>query len=81
LLGVTVKRKGRKPGSYKETGEELILSLLRKGKSLNGAEINAAWRMAGRPGICNHLISQMVTTGKLKRAVVRGERGGRYSIA
>jgi DNA-binding transcriptional regulator YiaG len=81
LLGVTVERKDRKPGSYKETGEELILSLLKRRKALTGAEINAEWRKSGRPGICNYLISQMVTTGKLKRTVVRGERGGRYSIA
>jgi DNA-binding transcriptional regulator YiaG len=81
LLGVTAKRKDLKPGSYKDTGEELILSLLKRRKALTGAEINAAWRRAGRPGICNYLISNMVTVGKLKRTVVRGERGGRYSMA
>jgi DNA-binding transcriptional regulator YiaG len=81
LLGVTVKRKDRKPGSYKVTGEELILSLLKSRKALTGAEINDAWRRAGRPGICNYLISNMVTAGKLKRVVVRGDRSGRYSIA
>jgi hypothetical protein len=48
------KRKDRKRGTYQETGEELMLSLLKTSTAITGAEIDAAWRSAGRPGICNY---------------------------
>ncbi|MGA2497948.1 MAG: helix-turn-helix transcriptional regulator [Tepidisphaeraceae bacterium] len=79
LLGAATERGPRKRGSYKQTGEELILSLLKKTKAMTSAEINAAWKKAGRPGICNYLISKLVAGRKLKMAKLKDGRGSQYS--
>ncbi|MFI5378544.1 MAG: helix-turn-helix transcriptional regulator [Tepidisphaerales bacterium] len=81
LLGGTVEREPGNRGSYKQTGEELILSLLKKRRAMTSAEINAAWKKAGRPGICNYLLSKMVAARKLKMQRLMEGRGSGYSVA
>jgi DNA-binding transcriptional regulator YiaG len=74
----TPNPKTGKRGTFKQTGEEMILGLLKGRKALTAAEINAAWTTQGRKGSAAVLLSKMTTAKKLKRAVVKGQRGGTY---
>jgi DNA-binding transcriptional regulator YiaG len=81
LLGGMAAQGPQKRQSYKQTGEELILSLLKKRKALTSAEINGVWKKAGRPGICNYLISKLVADKKLKMAKLEGATRSQYCAA
>ena len=81
LLGGTAEQGSTKRRSYKQTGEELILSLLKRKKTMTSAEINTAWKKAGRPGICNYLISKLVADKKLKMAKLKGAKRSQYRAA
>lgn len=69
----------RARGSYAQTAEQFILSLVKGSKANTTAEINAAWRKIGRPGKADNTITRMVKAGALKRGKLKGERGSSYS--
>src|SRR5262245_32033158 len=68
-VGKVDRRVGRRPkrgrGSYDQTAEEFVLSLL-KGKSLLTAQVNNAWREAGRKGVANNTLTKLVKLKQLK---------------
>ena len=72
--------KPKKRGTFKQTAEELILSLL-KGKKALTSELAAAWKKSGRGGKVDQPLSRMVAAKKLKRKPLGGKRGSEYSVA
>lgn len=72
-------RQTGKGGQFKQTGEEMILSLLKGRKTLMTSELGAAWKKAKRGGPVNSVLSNMVKVRTLKRTKVKGERGSRYA--
>lgn len=74
-------RPSSKRGKFKQTGEQLILSLVQRKASLATRDINQAWSREGRGGTADVLLGKMVKARKLKRTKVKGERSGRYSAA
>ena len=62
------------------TAEQFVLSLLGR-KAATSADINAAWRKAGRQGRADNTLSLMVKARKLQRARLKDGRGSRYSAA
>jgi transcriptional regulator with XRE-family HTH domain len=79
MLGGNSQGTVRQRGTYKQTAQEMILSLVKSRKATTGTAINAAWAKAGRPGKCDYVLSNMVSAGKLKRSKLKDERGSRYS--
>ena len=47
----------------------------------SAADVNKHWQGEGRGGKADNTLTKLVKDGKLKRHEVKGERGGRYSIA
>jgi transcriptional regulator with XRE-family HTH domain len=66
----------RQPGA-----EKLIMAIIGRRKKASTAEINRAWRKAGRPGRADNTLGRMIRTGRLKRLKVAGERGSLYTLA
>jgi DNA-binding transcriptional regulator YiaG len=71
----------RKRGTFKQTAEEMILSLLKGGKTLTTSELGAAWDEAGRGGVAADTLSKMVKDKKLVRKPVKAGRGSEYTRA
>lgn len=91
------KRRGRPPGRsggktsasrtrrrkrkhFGENAETFVLNLL-KGKELTTAQINKAWKKAGRGGVANNSLTTLAKQKKVKRSAVKGGRGSKYSVA
>ena len=72
-------RQTKKRGQFKQTGEEMILSLLKGRRVLTTSQLAVEWKKAKRGGPVNSVLSQMVKAKKLKRTKVKGERGSKYS--
>ncbi|MGA2498804.1 MAG: hypothetical protein ABSH20_13760 [Tepidisphaeraceae bacterium] len=77
LLGVSTESQR---GKYTQTAEEFIASLVKSRKAIRSAEINRAWKTAGRSGKADNTLSLMVKAGKLQRTKLRGERGSLYRV-
>ena len=75
-----VKAEGRKRKSYAVTAEQLVLGLV-KDRGATTAEINKAWKGAGRTGRADNTLNKMVKAGKLKREKLQGQKGSRYTQA
>ena len=76
-----MKRRRRRRGTFKQTAEQLVLSLLQGGKALTTAELTAAWKRAGRGGKVDNTLTKLVKSKKIKRRKVQGGRGSRYTLA
>lgn len=74
-------KKARKRGSFKVSAEQMILDLLKNGKTLSTTDIGAAWQKAGRAGSASATLGKLVTDGKVKREVVKGSRANNYTLA
>jgi len=74
------KPKTQKRGTFKQTGEEMILGLLKGRKAALGSKINAAWMKEGRKGTAAVLLSRMAKAKKLKMVKVKGQRGSQYQM-
>jgi DNA-binding transcriptional regulator YiaG len=70
--------KTQKRGKFTQSREEFILSLLKGRKSLTSAEINAAWKKAGRANNADNTLSLMVKAKKLKRMKLKVGKGSEY---
>jgi DNA-binding transcriptional regulator YiaG len=79
LLGVSTG--GTRRGSYSQTAEDFITSLVKSRKATTTGDINMAWRKSGRPAKADNTLSKMVAAKTLKRVKVKGVRGSRYSVA
>jgi len=72
-----VRRKRKK---YDQTAEQIVLGLV-KGKGATSAEINRAWKSAGRKGRADNTLNKMLKDGKLKRQKIKGAKGSNYTAA
>jgi hypothetical protein len=70
--------KASKRGTFKLTAQEFVSSLLQGRKVLTSAEINVAWKKAGRAGNADNTLSLMVKAKSLKRRKIEGQRGSEY---
>lgn len=73
------KKKARK--RFKQTAERAILSFVKRKGTPTTAEINTAWKRAGRGGTADTTLTKLVKDGKLKRENIKGAKGSRYSLA
>jgi hypothetical protein len=73
-------KRRRRRRRFAESADAFLLSLL-KAKPLTTAEVNAAWKAAGRGGVANNALTTLTKSKKIKRQAVKGERGSRYSAA
>ena len=73
--------KARKRGTFKQTAEEMILSLLKRRRMLTTSQLVAAWKKAGRGGKVDNVLSIMVAARKLKRKPLGGKMGSEYRAA
>jgi DNA-binding transcriptional regulator YiaG len=72
--------KPEKRRKFSQTGEEMILGLLKGRKTLGRRDINAAWTKEGRSGTADVTLGMMVEAKKLKRVKVEGLRGSGYRV-
>jgi len=66
------------------TSTELLRGVIKKAgsKGITGAQINKAWKSAGRPGDAYNVLGEMARTHKIKRRPIKGmKRGSLYCIA
>jgi hypothetical protein len=70
----------RKRQTFEITAHEFVLGLL-KSKSLTTAEVNAAWKQAGRGGNAGTTLTQLFQGKKIKREAVKSGKGSKYSVA
>ena len=71
-------RQTGKRGTFKQTAEEMILSLLKGRKAMTTSQLAAAWKKAGRGGTVDNVLSKMVKAKKLKRKPLGGKKGSEY---
>ena len=68
----------RRRGTFKQTAEEMILSLLKGRRVLTTSQLAAAWKKSGRAGPVDNTLSLMVKAKKLKRKPLGGKNGSEY---
>jgi hypothetical protein len=69
-------------GSYRTTGEQSILALIRQRGGATTQEIKERWTREKRGGTADNILSLLVKQDKLKRTPLpAGQRGSRYTIA
>jgi DNA-binding transcriptional regulator YiaG len=71
----------RRRGTFKQTAEEMILSLLKARRVLTTSQLAAAWKKSGRAGPVDNTLSLMVKAKKLKRKPLGGKKGSQYRAA
>ena len=91
VVAATRKKKGgkkrkkkagrRRRGTFKVTGDEAVVAIVRRLKKPSASQVNKAWTRLGRRGTANNTLTRLVQGRKLKRIKVKGERGGRYGVA
>jgi DNA-binding transcriptional regulator YiaG len=72
------KRQKGKRGSFSQTAQEMILGLLKGGRVMTTAQVNAAWKKAGRKGSADVTLGAMIKARDLKRTKLKGQRGSEY---
>jgi len=80
---VAKKRTGKKaPKKFKMTAHELVVATIRKAgaKGTTGAEINKAWRAAGRPGEAYNTLGELTRAKRIKRRPLKGKPGSLYTV-
>jgi hypothetical protein len=68
----------RRRGTFKQTAEEMILSLLKARRVLKTSQLAAAWKKSSRAGPVDNTLSLMVKAKKLKRKPLGGKKGSEY---
>lgn len=71
------KPKGK---TFSQTAEQFVMDLARD-KGATSAEINKAWKKAGRKGRADNTLNKMFKAGKVKRAPLKGQKGSTYTLA
>ncbi|MCE9592336.1 MAG: hypothetical protein K8S99_17665 [Planctomycetes bacterium] len=71
----------RKRRTFTKSGEQSVVDFVKKHGKPNAARVNKHWSGEGRAGKADSALGRMVKAGRLKRVKVRGERGGRYTVA
>lgn len=74
---VTKKKRPR----FRQTADEYVLGLLKGGKTLTTAQVNAKWRQARRGASADNTLSKLVGQKQLKRQSIEGGRGSTYTLA
>ena len=72
------KKKGRK--RFRTTGEDLVVSLLKKNKTMTTSQINKRWNQAGRGGNADNTLSKLTRDKKVKRTNIKGAMGSEYRL-
>ena len=62
------------------TGEELVMSLLKKNSTMTTGQINKRWNQAGRGGNADNTLSKMTREKKVKRSNIKGAMGSEYRL-
>jgi hypothetical protein len=70
----------RKRKSYPLTAEQFVQKFA-GGKGATTAEINKAWKQAGRTGRADNTLNKMTKAGKVKREKLKGQKGSKYTVA
>jgi len=73
--------KRRKRKKFDQTAEQFVLDLLKNGEKLTTAEINVAWREAGRSGDASNTLTKLANAGQVDRENIEGSRGSVYRKA
>ena len=73
-------RRTAKRGQFKQTADEMILSLLKGRRVLTTSQLAAAWKKSGRGGKVDNVLSKMVKAKKLKRKPLGGRMGSEYRV-
>ena len=71
---------GRKRKSYPVTADQFVEKLV-AGKGATTAEINKAWKQAGRTGRADNTLNKMFKAGKVKREKLKIGKGSTYTVA
>ena len=80
VVAPKAKKKPKKRGHFKETAAQFILGQV-KGMGATTAQINKAWKAAGRGATASPNLSTLFKAKKLKREPLKGEKGFLYSLA
>lgn len=74
--------KRRVRGSYAQSGDEMILQLVRDSGSATTQEVRARWETEGRGGKADNNLTQLVKTGRLVRTkeTTEGRKGSVYTL-
>ncbi|HRX85211.1 MAG TPA: hypothetical protein P5572_09365 [Phycisphaerae bacterium] len=77
-----VAKSRRKRRRFATTANALVVATIRKAgaKGASGAQINGAWRAAGRPGDAYNTLTILTQAKAIRRTKVPGERGSRYTV-
>ena len=70
----------RKRKSYPVTADQFVEKLI-AGRGATTAEINRAWKQAGRTGRADNTLNKMFKAGKVKREKLKGQKGSKYTVA
>ncbi|NJL31632.1 MAG: hypothetical protein HC898_08380 [Phycisphaerales bacterium] len=71
----------RTRGKFSMTGDESVVSFIKKHGKPSAKEVNEHWTKEGRGGSANNALTKLVKTGVIKRVDAEDARGGRYVIA
>ncbi|MFP4144779.1 MAG: hypothetical protein ACLFV3_06510 [Phycisphaeraceae bacterium] len=71
----------RRRGSFEQTGEQFVLSLLEKRGEMTTSDIHNAWIKAGRGGRPDNMLSKLTRENRIKRESIPGARGSQYRLA
>ena len=87
-------RRGPKPGMkrgpkagrrrrrvFAVSGDQLVLSFVKKHGKPSTAEVNAFWQAEGRGGKADNTLTKLVKSRQLKRVAADDARGSRYILA
>ncbi len=67
--------------SFRKTGEQFVVDLLKGGKTLTTALINSRWKQARRGHTADNTLSKLTKERKIRRQGIKGERGSTYKLA
>jgi DNA-binding transcriptional regulator YiaG len=80
VQGKPQKRQGKR-GVFSQTAREMILGLLKGGRAMSTAQVNAAWKQDGRKGTADVTLGAMFKDRDLKRTKLKGQRGSEFRAA
>ena len=85
-VGTISKKKAAKKAKRKKfrmSANELVLATIKKAdaKGITSAQVNRAWKAAGRPGDAYNTLGVLFKEKKIKRQKIKGAKGSQYWLA